>query len=537
MAYLTKGLILIQFFILSCGTGGFEKFWDRAHQVRHPSTSDLKAGMATGTSYVVGVPEGQVDSFQQAFGESGGLSGSLKILGTVKDEDGAPLTAFQMEFDEITPTILDAWLSDGLIAYAEPDWKSKIHVDDRDYGRLALTYRQELSSAHWLNQINLSAAFDAIDAGGVGLRSLSDGPIIAVLDSGVDIQHPALSGRIFQNKGGDAGCQGSFFGCNATASQLDSFGDGQVWPVGTESFGQRCLSPDRSVETICSHGTHVAGIIAAKVQEGYGGICPSCRILPIKVVDGSAGDFGAIYDSSLIAALNYVRELRGRGEPIKIVNASFGKFRRSKTLGLLIKELASGDQGVLFVAAAGNENTAKEPYPASLDEVLAVANVDSQTMIRDTSSNFGSWVDLAAPGSGDCGAGSGIRSSVPGGSDQCSRGTSFAAPVVSGVAGLLWASWPQMTLTELRTRLMATSNPALYEVKANEAFGYNQQKMLGAGIIDALAAVEGTVRIDVSQNQKIRQGCGIVGLSMAGWSPLLFLFGPLLGCVMLRSRS
>ena len=221
-----------------------------------------------------------------------------------------------------------------------------------------------------------------------------------------------------------------------------SFSNESDTPRSTERSGDKesdgatdSLSPDRSVETICSHGTHVAGIIAAKVQEGYGGICPSCRILPIKVVDGSAGDFGAIYDSSLIAALNYVRELRGRGEPIKIVNASFGKFRRSKTLGLLIKELASGDQGVLFVAAAGNENTAKEPYPASLDEVLAVANVDSQTMIRDTSSNFGSWVDLAAPGSGDCGAGSGIRSSVPGGSDQCSRGTSFAAPVVSVVWG------------------------------------------------------------------------------------------------------
>ena len=143
----------------------------------------------------------------------------------------------------------------------------------------------------------------------------------------------------------------------------------------------------------CSHGTHVAGIIAAE-DSGYIGICPYCSILVVKVVDIKIKDGKEsfqIEDSAIIAGLAYVSGFTVNGEPlVRVINASFGKFQRSRSVGLLLIPFSKFGKGVLTIAAAGNEDTMKKQYPAAFDEVIAVANIESSKSLprKSPSSNF-----------------------------------------------------------------------------------------------------------------------------------------------------
>ena len=142
----------------------------------------------------------------------------------------------------------------------------------------------------------------------------------------------------------------------------------------------------------------------------------------VKVVDVEIDESGKeqfqIEDAAIIAGLAYLSGFTVDGDPlVRVINASFGKFQESRNVGLFIEALKNFGKGVLMVAAAGNEDTMKEQFPAAFEDVVAVSNVqsDAGSPKKSRSSNFGMWVDISAPGSGNCIRGEGILSSIPGG--------------------------------------------------------------------------------------------------------------------------
>jgi thermitase len=176
---------------------------------------------------------------------------------------------------------------------------------------------------------------------------------------------------------------------------------------------------------IVGHGTLAASLIAGRGDNGRGmaGACWSCTILPVKVLDSD----GSGYDSDVAQGVVYATQ-----QGAKIINLSLGGAEPSTTMANAINY--ANDRGVLVVAAAGNENTHEKSYPAAYTDVLAVGATARGTNTRAKFSNFNSgsdrWVDVAAPGN--------VTAMDPRGNyNTGEQGTSFSAPMVSGIAGLV----------------------------------------------------------------------------------------------------
>lgn len=364
------------------------------------------------------------------------------------------------------------------------------------------------------------------------------------MDSGVDYEHPALKRRIWTNpQRGVAGCDDDLHGCDTTKASSGRLGRGSVWPFDLDGPGKTCIGKDRN----CSHGTHVAGIIAADsawIPPGGDrpplGICPVCRIMVLKVVS-KLGNQSGILDSSILAALKYVALFRNkRGPQVRVINASFGKFSKSRTVESMVQALRK-NKGILIVGAAGNEDSMRMEYPAAFKDVIAVSAVD-ESLRKLSFSNFGSWVDISAPGAN-------ITSTVPGQMVDTKSGTSMAAPMVSGVAGLIVARDPEMRSEDLRSHILKSADPSFYSRKYdpegfNERYydpsfdnGRERQPLLGVGVLNAKAALTGEKSSTLSEavsTTRVKPGCGIVGWPQnapdrsARTSFLLMLFGPLM---------
>ncbi len=222
--------------------------------------------------------------------------------------------------------------------------------------------------------------------------------IIAVLDSGIN-PHVELAGRILP-------------GINV--------------PDGTE------ITLDE-----CNHGTHVAGIIAAAGNNGVGiaGLAWNARLLPVVVVNGCSG-FEANVASGLIWAVDH---------GARVVNMSL-QFYAFNPIFLQAVQYAHA-QGVVMVAATGNNASNIVAAPAAWNETIAVAATDNRD-VRATFSNFGPEVDIAAPGLN-------VLSLSGTSAYALQSGTSMAAPHVSGAAALLWAYNPSLTRDEVRALILA----------------------------------------------------------------------------------
>ena len=419
--------------------------------------------------------------------------------------------------------------------------------------------------------------------------------IIAVFDSGIDHEHKALKKKMFKFSDygvtkPDLACgTDDMQGCNTTNPEKGQLGDGRARPWGTNQteidiwggskVGGRCPEgTDKNGNELgfaaCSHGTHVAGIIVAEDVGGGGcstaGVCPFCKVLNIRVLSGVGPEgpeksrTGGVTDTSILNGLKYVHELWLKKIEVRVINASIGKFHRSRAVALLIKNLkkmssTDGGQGVLVVGAAGNEDTMARTYPAALDDVLAVSATGANGEKSDFS-NFGMWVDIAAPGGNTDHK---ICSTVPGNSYRGEAGTSMATPVVAGVAGLMVAVWKQNQLSarDIEDRLLFNSNPTrLYPKKkpGDNSPVYNQNEtfylaklehvdnpvpLLGFGLLDAEAAVKGDVNSaqDIISKDPIDRvslaSCGTIAAPTASYPLAVLLLLPLLLVLRPRCRS
>lgn len=208
--------------------------------------------------------------------------------------------------------------------------------------------------------------------------------VIAVLDTGVDPDHPDLVNKLVP--------------------------------------GFNILNNNNNTSDPNGHGTHVAGIAAAATDNGIGiaGVGYHSRIMPVKVLNSSGGGS----TSDVAAGINFAVNAGAN-----VISMSLGGTNGSSSMISAVN--LAWSQNILLVGAAGNNGGSQQTFPSAYDNVIAVASTDINDQ-RAGNSNFGFWVDVAAPGVG-------IQSTYNDNDYRTMSGTSMAAPHVSGLAALLWA--------------------------------------------------------------------------------------------------
>jgi subtilisin family serine protease len=256
--------------------------------------------------------------------------------------------------------------------------------------------------------------------------------LVAVLDSGVQYDHPDLKGNVWHNSG------------EKKSNGKDDDDNGYV----DDYYGADVRDAKGSGGDTNGHGSHVAGIIAADGDNATGvtGACWSGSIMPVAFMDSR----GRGSTSDAVAGIDYAVH-----EKAKVINCSFGSSGKSKALEDAVKH--AKEKGVLLVVAAGNEGVdlESEPlYPASSTSgnVLTVAATTSTDALASFS-NFGrKSVDVGAPGDG-------IYSTYPESRYKELSGTSMAAPLVAAAAAMLRARDSKLSYSDIRSLLKASVDP------------------------------------------------------------------------------
>jgi thermitase len=305
--------------------------------------------------------------------------------------------------------------------------------------------------SYWNNKWDLER-MNALDAWEI--EEGSSEVIVAVIDTGVDRDHPDLVNRIVAGAdfvtGGD-GSGGEIMG-DSIDNNLNGWTDENV-----------------------GHGTHCAGIIGAEGYNGIGtiGVNLSVKIMPLRVfpVDGDGG----ASTSSISSAMNYAVS-----NGAKVLNLSLSSAYYSTTLDIATTNAVNN--GVSVVCAAGNYSTDSMHYPAAYPEAIAVASI-AEGDTKSYFSNYGTWVDICAPGSS-------IQSTYFNNIYAIMSGTSMAAPEVAGVAALIRAYKPDLTEAEVREALEDGADAGVYDVNPS----YTGK--LGSGCVDMLGSLEFLTPVD-----------------------------------------
>lgn len=239
-----------------------------------------------------------------------------------------------------------------------------------------------------------------------------------------------------------------------------------------------------------SHGTHVAGIVSAATNNGSGiaSIGFNTKIIPVKATN----------DVQYITH-GYEGVTWARTNGANVINMSWGGSGSSNTAQNVIN--AAFNAGITLVAAAGNDNVQTIFYPAGYTNVIAVGstglssnNVNTATDAKSSFSNYGTWINVSAPGSK-------IRSTVPNNTYAIYDGTSMASPLVAGLCGLVLAVNPSFTPTQVRNCILSTAD------NLDQYLSSTHQGKMGSGRINAEAALQcaqaSMVSYDVSLNSII----------------------------------
>ncbi|MCB9100053.1 MAG: S8 family serine peptidase [Anaerolineales bacterium] len=276
----------------------------------------------------------------------------------------------------------------------------------------------------------VDADIDALEAWDI--TTGSNEVVIAVIDSGAQLNHPDLAANLWTNPG------------EIPNNGIDDDNNGFVDDVHGWDFSSNDNDPSPVGGACGGHGTHTAGTIGAVGNNGVGvtGVNWNVKLMPLKAFSIVFGSFCSASDADLIAAVDYYT-LMG----VRISSNSYG----GGGFNLAMQDAIRASNSV-FVAAAGNEgsnNDSTPQYPSNydLDNIISVAATDRNDN-RASFSNYGiNTVDLGAPGVD-------ILSTLPNSKYGNLSGTSMATPHVAGVAGLLLAQDPDLTVYEVKWRIL-----------------------------------------------------------------------------------
>jgi hypothetical protein len=340
---------------------------------------------------------------------------------------------------------LDSLLGEGVIDYYEPIRVLKISQVAND----------SLIQQQWyLETIKAKEAWQ--------ITTGSQDIIIGVIDTGIDYTHPDLKGSLWINNAEKNGISGMDDDNNGFID--DSLG----WDFTDAprfSDGGDYIDPDNDPmdEYGSGHGTQIAGIIAAQANNGIGitGIGPNLSVMNLRA--GTAS--GYLEEDDVANALIYALDNGAR-----IVNMSFGDVALSRFLKDII--YYTYQQGLILIASAGNSGNDEVHYPSGLAETISVGATDMDDNIAGFS-NYGPTLDCVAPGSE-------ILSTAVNGKYNIVSGTSFSAPVVAAIAGLILSVNVDFSSERVRNILKTSADDILY---------YGWDNYSGAGRISALNAV------------------------------------------------
>ena len=364
---------------------------------------------------------------------------------------------------------------------------AKLAVPDRRLRIARVPIDSNLQSQPYLRNEPWSvSAFAAWD-----ITTGSPSVVVAVLDSGV-LAHPDLAGRLLPGYDFVSDVPAANDGDGRDADPTDP-GDWISQSDLASGAFDGCEADDSSW-----HGTSVAGVIGANTNNGLAvaGMDWSARLLPVRVLGKCGGDFSDILDGMAWAAGMPVPGVPSNPFPAQIINLSLGSEDGepcSAAEDALLAQLLSPTGLRAIVAAAGNANAdADVHFPSSCPSTISVAATTNNGN-RTVYSNYGSSVDIAAPGG---------QGGVPGSPDfgliavlsntgqttagsyfvRGIAGTSFAAPIVSGVASLMLSVAPNLSPAQLRASLIDSAKPFPPESTCTTS-------VCGRGIVDASAAV------------------------------------------------
>jgi subtilisin family serine protease/PKD repeat protein len=330
------------------------------------------------------------------------------------------IRTYQINFDEIyrVEDLIKEVASQSTIEYAE---KKELHVKFLTPNDLGANSTSGTGMWHLYN-MRAPQAWD--------LSTGSAGIVVAVTDDAIRTTHEDLTGKFV---------------------------------AGNDATNQNSTDPNPCGGNDGNHGTHVAGTVGARTNNGLGvaSIGWNVSIMPVKIGRCSDGALTAGYEGVAWAANNGAH----------VINMSWGGAGTS-TFGLNTVN-AAYNQGAILVAAAGNDGTTQQFYPAAYTNVIAVASIQSDNT-KSSFSQYGSWINISAPGSA-------IRSTWATSNTAYNRiqGTSMASPNVAGLLGLMKSFAPNASRDDIINCLYSTAAPV-----------NNFPGQMGAGRIDAFAALQ-----------------------------------------------
>ena len=347
-----------------------------------------------------------------------------KATSKIEHEEPRPVKIKISEEQDIE-TILQQYNNDPNVEYAEPNYIFDVFYQPND---------ASFSSQWGPARIRANESWNITQ----GNSSI----IIAIIDTGVDWDHPDLAANIWNNTD------------EIEANGLDDDSNGYVDDIRGYDFvnftdnsscanGEDCTSEDINPTDFDGHGTHCSGIAAAATNNSVGiaGVCWNCKIMAVRAgYKGSDGN-GHLTADDIVQALTYAADNNA-----SVISMSFGSTANSSAIQDAIDYAA--DSGSVLVAATGNSGSTTVNYPAGYSNVIAVAGTSTDDSTY-SDSNYGTWVDVAAPGNS-------IYSTYPDDTYATGTGTSMACPHVAGAAGILLSYNSSLTHFQIRDTLNQT---------------------------------------------------------------------------------
>jgi len=409
-----------------------------------------------------------------------------RLRGAFAPPDISPTYVVELEPGQNSDPVLKQLRADPRVVYAEPDQKASASLTPNDpYFNSTGSWGQSYDDLWGIKKINAPAAWDT---------TMGQGIVVAVVDSGLDCNHPDIAANVWTNPNEIAG------------NALDDDGDGYADDV----YGWNFAYSDSDVADEFGHGTHVAGTIAAVGNNGIGviGVAPGARVMPVKIMDATG-------TCDMLVCVQGIVYAADRGADV--INLSWGTEGQPQILTDAIDY--AYNLGAVIVASAGNGDAdVSTGSPAALWNVIAVSAIDS-TGARAGFSNWGSRIDMAAPGMDILSlqaAGTALGLVVSDGYVVAS-GTSMAAPHVSGLAALLLAAHPEYSSEDVRQALRVSASGS--DFAGGLGYGYvNASAALAVqGVVEAKikGPVDGTFSLTPLTILGIARGAGFASYTLS----------------------